>query len=179
MNWLYHAGRIAGIVLSVIGIAFVALYFFMPGKMDVSIMTGAILFVTGIIVFAVNTYFYKMFKDFPKPKGFNESFRSGADQMSSAANFLKEQNKINKLSSTGKPVRVKIISVRDTGKLVNYDPVLEFNLEVLHERRYDNYNITNHQQVVSKIIAPRLIPGNEYPAKVDPEDKNSIHISWL
>jgi hypothetical protein len=99
--------------------------------------------------------------------------------MSSAANFLKEQNKINKLNSTGKPVRVRIISVRDTGQLVNYDPVLEFNVEVLHERRYDNYNISNHKQVVSKIIAPRLIPGNEYPAKVDPEDKNSIHISWI
>ena len=51
--------------------------------------------------------------------------------MSNAADFLKEQNRVNKLSMTGKPAKVKIISVKETGQMVNFDTVLEFNLEVL------------------------------------------------
>jgi hypothetical protein len=99
--------------------------------------------------------------------------------MSNAADFLKEQNRVNKLNMTGKPAKVKIISVKDTGQMVNFDTVLEFNLEVLQERRYDNYIIDGYKQVVSKIIAPGIVPGNEYPASIDPADKNNIYISWI
>ena len=120
-----------------------------------------------------------MFKDFPKVKNYDYSMKGSANKMSSAAEYLKEQNRSNKLASIGKPIRVKIINVVDTGQIVQNDAVLNFNVEVLNERRYDNYNINDYKQVVSKIIAPRILPGNEYPAKVDPNDKNNIFISWI
>lgn len=179
MNWLYKSGLVIAVLVALAGLALGVLSFLLPGDAVVTLPTAIILFVTGAFVFGINYYFYNMFKGFPQPKSFSESFRDGASSMSSAANMLKQMNLANKLSSTGKPVKVKVLSIRDTGQLINYDPVLEFNLEVLHERRYDNYSINNHKQVVSKIIASRILTGNEYSARVDPVDKNSIYISWL
>ena len=179
MNWLYKGGIIAGIILAVIGFALIILSFVVKGFPAATLFTGGVLLVVGLLTYFINNYFYKIFKDFPKPKGFNASFRDSADKMTSAADYLKEQNRVNKLSMTGKPAKVKIISVRETGQVVNFDTVLEFNLEVLQERRYDNYNINGYKQVVSKIIAPRIVSGNEYPARVDPADKNNIYISWV
>lgn len=120
----------------------------------------------------VNKFFWGSFKP-------HDSLKSASKKMESMASFLKEQNRMNKLSASGQPVKVKIISLRDTGQLVNFDPVLEFNLEVLHEKKEDDYIVNNHQQLVSKIIISRIIPGNIYQAKVDPNDKNNVYISWL
>jgi hypothetical protein len=179
MGWFYKGGIIAGIIVAISGLVLIVIALFTKSVPPSAMMTGGILFLAGILIYFINNYFYKIFKDFPTPKGFNASFRDSADKMSNAADFLKEQNRVNKLSMTGKPAKVKIISVKDTGQMVNFDTVLEFNLEVLQERRYDNYNIDGYKQVVSKIIAPGIVPGNEYPARIDPADKNNIYISWI
>jgi hypothetical protein len=179
MNWLYKLSQVVGILLAAAGVVLIVLAALNSKTLSSLYFTGGVLIVVGIITFIINTFFAKMFKGFPKMPGFGESIKQGAQKMSSAADFLKHQNLINKLSSVGIPVKVKVLSVKDTGQLINYDPVLEFQLEVIKEHRYDNYYINNHQQMVSKIIAPRIQTGNEYNAKVDPVDRNSIYVSWM
>ena len=179
MKWLYKLSFVIAALVAIAGVILIVLSFVAPKLFSAALFTGLILVVTGVFVYGINYYFYKMFKDFPKVKGYDVSMKSSASRMSSAAEYLKEQNRSNKLASIGKPIRVKIINVVDTGQIVQNDAVLNFNVEVLNERRYDNYNINDYKQVVSKIIAPRILPGNEYPAKVDPNDKNNIFISWI
>ena len=179
MNWLYKLSQVIGIILIIAGAGAAVFAYLKPGMSSAGYMAGAILVVTGAIIFTVNTYFGRIFKDFPKTKGFGESMRDGAQRMSSAAEMLKEQNKMNRLGSEGVPIKVKIIGFKDTGTMINNDPVLEFQLEVLKEHRYDNYYINSHRQIVSKIILPRIQTGNEYPARLDPTDKNCVHISWM
>ena len=179
MKWLYKLSFVIAALVAIAGVILIVLSFVAPKLFSASLFTGLILIVTGVFVYAINYYFYKMFKDFPIVKNYDYSMKGSANKMSSAAEYLKEQNRSNKLASIGKPIRVKIINVVDTGQIVQNDAVLNFNVEVLNERRYDNYNINDYKQVVSKIIAPRILPGNEYPAKVDPNDKNNIFISWI
>jgi len=180
MNWIYKISFVISAIVALIGVILIVLGFLMPKTMSASILTGIILIITGVIVFAVNYYFYKMFKDFPIVKNYDMSMKGSANRMSNAADFLKEQNRMNKIASIGQPVRVKIINFYDTGQaLQNNETILNFNVEVLHERRFDNYNINDYKQAVSRIIIPRIQPGNEYPAKVDPGDKNNIYISWI
>lgn len=179
MNWLYKLSYTAGIIIALTGIVSVILSFLIPEKYSASLITGIILIITGVIIFAVNHYFYKMFRDFPKPEGFDLTLKGSTKMMSTATDYLKEYNRINKLGNTGKPVRVKIISVTDTGQTVQNEAVVNFNVEVLHEKRYENYIISDYKQLVSRIIIPRIQPGNEYSAKVDPKNKNDIYISWI
>ncbi|OGC19833.1 hypothetical protein A3J90_03965 [candidate division WOR-1 bacterium RIFOXYC2_FULL_37_10] len=140
-------------------------------------LTGATFFFFGILGLIFHNYIMGLLKGLPKP--YEPSLKTASDRMASMASFLKEQNRMNKLSASGQPVKVKILGVRDTGKLINFDSILEFDLEVLHEIKTDDYIINNHHQLVSKIIISRIIPGNIYQAKVDPNDKNNVCISWL
>jgi len=179
MKGMYSFIKIIGILLIITGIALIVIAVFFPEAASGLFITGAVLIIVGIIDFALGNYFGKLFKDFPKLQGFNGSMKASGKRMSSMAEFMKQQNKMNELSSKGIPVRVKIISFKDTGEIINYDSVFEFQLEVLKEHRYDNYYINNHRQIVSKVIASRIKTGNEYPAKVDPENRENIILSWL
>jgi hypothetical protein len=174
MNWLIKGSQAAGILLIAGGIISGIFSFINPKLEFVSIPAAIVLIITGIIVFAVSKFTYNMVKDLPKPPTLKES----TARISSAADMMKQMNKMNRLSASGIPVRVKVLSFKDTGQLVNYDPVIEFQLEVLKEHKYDNYYINSHKQIVSKILTGRIETGKEYYAKVDPEDRNSIIVTF-
>jgi len=174
MNWLIKGSQAAGILLTVAGIIAGIYAFINPSYEFASIPTAVILIITGVIVFAISKFTYNMVKDLPKPPTLKESTAG----ISSAADMMKQMNKMNKLSANGIPVKVKILGFKDSGQLVNYDPVIEFQLEVLKEHKYDNYYINSHKQIVSKILTGRIETGKEYFAKVDPEDKNSIFVTF-
>ena len=172
---------VIGVVLMVAGAAFIIVAFFTSPYTRFSfILTGIIFIITGAINFAVFKFLDKSFSKFPDSiKNYDTSMKGSAKRMSSMADMLKQQNNMNRLSSIGVPVKIKIINFKDTGEVVNYDSVIEFQVEVQKEHSFDNYYINSFTQIVSKVIVSRLKVGDVYPAKVDPEDKNNIYISWL
>jgi len=174
MNRIFQS---VGIVITAAGLVLLVLSFIVKDMDFISFPTAIILIITGFIIFITNRFVWNMLKGFPQTKGFSTSLKDGTAKINSATEFLKHYNKSSKLASEGIPVKVKIIGFKDTGQLVNYDPVIEFQLEVLKEHKYDNYYINSHKQIISKILLNRIQTGKEYYAKLDPEDKNNVLLS--
>jgi len=174
MNWLIKGSQAAGILLIAGGIIIGILPYIVPSIKFESLPTAITLFITGIIVFAISKFTGNMLIGLPKPPTMKES----VERISAGAEFLKQYNKMNKLSSTGIPAKVKVLGFKDTGQLVNFDSVIEFQLEVIKEHKYDNYFINSHKQIVSKILINRIETGKEFYAKIDPEDKNNVMITF-
>lgn len=175
MNLLIKGSQAAGILLIAGGIIVGILPYIIPSINFESIPVAIILVITGVILFAVNRFTSNMLKGLPKAPTMKES----AERISAGADLLKQYNKMNKLSSTGIPAKVKVLGFKDTGQLVNFDSVIEFQLEVLKEHKYDNYFINSHRQIVSKILINRIETGKEYYAKIDPEDRDNVMITFM
>jgi len=78
-----------------------------------------------------------------------------------------------RLMQEGRTGEATIKSIRDTGKTLNENPEVEFDLEV----RLDgfSYDVT-HRQIVSRIAIPQYQPGATVPVHVDREDQNKLVI---
>ncbi len=174
------------------GVALAVLAFVLPQAM-IGLLIGAVAsFAAGAIDLWFFKFFTPMMKSLPKPAGMeNEdittlrgSMRMGRatrkqniDKMASATATLQEMNRSNRLRGRGLKAKVEVLSMRDTQQLVNFDPILEFDLRVQPEHG-ELYHVKDYRQVVSKIIHPRITIGGSYDAFVDPKDQNSLIISW-
>jgi hypothetical protein len=58
---------------------------------------------------------------------------------------------------------------------VNRNPVVEFDLSVLLDRR-DPYRVT-HRQVVSRLVVDTFAPGAVVPVRVDPGNAAEVMIA--
>lgn len=174
MNRLIKGSQAGGIILIAGGIIIGILPYIIPSINFESMPIAIIFVVTGIIFLAVNKFTDNLLKGLPKPPTLKES----AEKMSSAADMMRQYNKMNKLSSIGIPAKVKILGFKNTGQLVNFDQVFEFQVEVIREHKYDNYFINSHKQIVSNILVGRIERGKEFYAKIDPEDRNNILITF-
>jgi hypothetical protein len=173
------------------GVVLVVLAFVIPTAM-VGLLVGAVaLFVAG----GVDLWFYKYFtpvmRNMPKPVGFegdpttlrgtmkmgSAMRQEGIAKMESATATLKEMNRSNRLRERGLKAQAEVLAIRDTGQLINFDPILEFDLRITPEEG-ELYHVAGYRQVVSKIIMPRTDIGGSYPAFVDREDQNSLFINW-
>ena len=83
-----------------------------------------------------------------------------------------------RLMHEGRTGQATIKSIRDTGKTLNENPEVEFDLEVsLDGFNYDltNYDLT-HRQIVSRIAIPQYQPGATVPVHVDRENQSMLVI---
>jgi hypothetical protein len=78
-----------------------------------------------------------------------------------------------RLMQEGRTGQATIRSISDTGKTLNENPEVEFDLEV----KLDGftYDVT-HRQIVSRIAIPQFQPGATVPVHVDPEDQSKLVI---
>ena len=72
----------------------------------------------------------------------------------------------------GIPARAKILSVRQTGVMLNNQPQVEFLLEV-HPPSGMPYQ-TQAKAVVSLVQIPQVQPGAEVAVKIDPTDQSKV-----
>lgn len=181
MNKFNRFSLVVGYFLLIAGAGILVFGLISNGELRLTyIFTGAILIFIGGINFIVFRFLRKSFENFPDSiKNYDISMKGSAQKLSAAAEMLRQQNNMNRLASTGKQIKVRLLNLKDTGTLINYDALIEFQLEVLMEHSYDNYYINSHKQIVSKVMISRLKTGDVYPAKLDPEDKNNIYISWM
>jgi hypothetical protein len=70
----------------------------------------------------------------------------------------------------------RILAVRDTGALVNFDPIVDIDMEVSTGGSAP-YQISR-REVVSKVALGRIAPGAEIPVMVDPFKPTEVLIDW-
>jgi hypothetical protein len=78
-----------------------------------------------------------------------------------------------RLMQEGRTGEATIRSIRDTGKTLNENPEVEFDLEVSLDGF--SYDVT-HRQIVSRIAIPQYQPGATVPVHVDREDQSKLVI---
>ena len=110
--------------------------------------------------------------------GTNNPFKIMKQGVGQASEMMEQvqadQAKAQKLMSAGIAGQATIQALRDTGKLVNNMPELEFDMEVQIEGR-EPYTVT-HRQVVPHAGLAQMQPGATVSVKVDPDDQNSLMI---
>jgi hypothetical protein len=176
---------IAGVALGVLAVV-------VPEAMVGLIIGSVACFVAGAVDLWLFNFFVPTMRNIPKPPGMEDedlttirgSMRMGRamreqsiDKMQSATATLQEMNRSNRLREQGNRAKAEVLAIRDTQQLVNFDPILEFDLRVQPEQG-ELYHIGGYRQVVSKIVYPQIAVGGSYNAFVDPEDPNSLFISW-
>jgi hypothetical protein len=98
--------------------------------------------------------------------------------LSTARNIMSSQVKQDRLRSIGKDVKVKVLAMKNTGEMVNYNSIFEFEL-LVEKEKYSTYVVPNHRQVVSRIIVPRIAVGDTFDAKVDPDNPEELWVEWV
>lgn len=81
------------------------------------------------------------------------------------------------LAVSGEPAMAQLTEARDTGTLVNLQPVIELGLLIFPEGR-PPYPVTL-RHIVPVAQVGRLIPGTMLPASIDPADPDVVWIDWL
>lgn len=181
--WLSVA---VGVILAVMAII-------VPEAMVGLIIGSLACFAAAAVDFWFVRYFSPVMKNLPRPEGIGKdedvtSLRGslrmsramrqqGIAKMEGATTTLKEMNRANRLREYGDKAQAEVLAMRDTMQLVNFDPILEFDLRIQPEYG-EEYYVRGYRQVVSKIILPRISEGSSYNAFVDPEDPNSLYINW-
>jgi hypothetical protein len=111
--------------------------------------------------------------------GIGGSFRQmkdGIGQASSALDEALDMQAAQALLQTGVPGTGKITAMTQGGAMINYQPVIEFDLEVTVEGK-DPYAV-KHKEAVAQMLLPQVQPGKTVAVKVDPADPSRLAIDW-
>lgn len=104
--------------------------------------------------------------------------KGAAQQMSGgiaqARAHLDQVDVAAQLRATGLPTQARVLGIADTGALLNFDPVVQLQLEVIPPRGGANY-LTELRSVVSKIAVPRV--GDVLPVVVDAANPHALALA--
>jgi hypothetical protein len=112
---------------------------------------------------------HKMSKQYERPK-----MRDGIKQAKEGLEQVQaDQAKADRLQTEGVDAQATVNMLEATGKTVNYQPEIRFDLTV-NVNGFETK--VNHIQVVSPAILGQLQPGATVPVKVDPNDSSQVFI---
>ncbi len=89
--------------------------------------------------------------------------------------LLQNMNQRSQILQTGIPAMATIVSLADTGMLVNYQPQVRLGLEVSPPNGAPYQ--TEVTMVVNQLMIPRVQPGQSVPVKIDPKDPSKVAIA--
>lgn len=89
--------------------------------------------------------------------------------------LLQNMNQRGQILQTGIPAMATIVSLADTGMLVNYQPQVRIGLQV-NPPNGAPYQ-TEVTMVVSQLMIPRVQPGMTVPVKIDSKDPSKVAIA--
>lgn len=104
-------------------------------------------------------------------KGFSQQMSGSIAQ---ARSHLDQADVAAQLRATGLATQARVLQIADTGTLVNFDPVVHLQLEVIPPRGGANY-VTELRTVVSKIAIPRV--GEVLSVVVDPNNPAALALA--
>jgi hypothetical protein len=103
--------------------------------------------------------------------------KEGMARMAAAQDQMAEMTRQANLQATGVTCAATVTAIRETGTMINMQPVAEIELTVLPDG-LPPYPVTIHQ-TVSQFNIPQLQPGASLSVKVDPNDPSSVFIDMV
>jgi hypothetical protein len=100
----------------------------------------------------------------------------GMDSMAQATHHMAEQTAGAQLAVTGTPAQLQVTAARDSGTVVNMQPVVELDL-LIHPESGPPYP-TTVRQTVPLASAGRVVPGAMLSGRVDRSAPTSVWIDW-
>lgn len=105
-----------------------------------------------------------------------QQMKDGMAQMQAANEMMAQQTAAANIAVNGTPGTAVIAEVRQSGGMVNHQPMVEIDLNVMREGM-PPYPVTV-KQVIEQIYLPKAIAGASVNVKVDPSDQNTVWIDW-
>jgi len=102
--------------------------------------------------------------------------REASAALEATSEMMARQTAAAGLAESGDPATAQVNAARDTGAVVNMQPVMEIDLLVFVEGQ-PPYPATL-QQIVPMAQVGRLTPGTRLPIMVDRNDPGAIWIDW-
>lgn len=118
----------------------------------------------------------KQAKEIDKTFDPGAQMRQTMEAMQAASAVMEQQTVAATLAATGEPASAQVNVARDTGQLLNNQPIIEMNLLVFLEGQ-PPYPVTV-RQIVPLAQMGRLTPGSRLAVKVDPKARETIYIDW-
>lgn len=88
--------------------------------------------------------------------------------------LLQNMNQRNQILQTGIPAMATIMSLAETGMLVNHQPQVRIGLQVNPPNGLPYQ--TELTMVISMLVIPQVQPGLTVPVKIDPKDPSKVAI---
>lgn len=104
------------------------------------------------------------------------SMEQTMEAMQEASLVMEQQTAAARLAVSGDPASAQVNLARDTGHMLNNQPIIELSLLVFLEGR-PPYPVTL-RQIVPLAQVGRLTPGSRLVVKVDPAAPEAIWIDW-
>lgn len=101
---------------------------------------------------------------------------SGLEQMKQANAMMAQQTEAASAAANGTAAQLQVTGSRDTGTVLNLQPVLEIDLLVVPDGGAPYP--TTIRQVVPMASLARVAPGGALRGKVDPSNPASVWIDW-
>ncbi len=103
--------------------------------------------------------------------------KQGMAKMAQMQEQMAEMTKQANLQATGVTCAATVVAARDTGGMVNMQPIVEIDMTVLPEG-LPPYPVTI-RQTISPIHMAAVQPGHSLSVKVDPNDPSSVFIDMM
>jgi hypothetical protein len=97
-------------------------------------------------------------------------------RMADAQELMAQQTAAANAAATGVDATATIVAVRQSGGMVNFQPMIEVDLTVLPEG-LPPYPVTV-KQVIPQVQLAQAQPGSGVHVKVDPNNPASVWIDW-
>jgi hypothetical protein len=104
-------------------------------------------------------------------KGFTDDMNQA---LAAGRGAVDMQKSAAELYQNGHPATAVVVSIQDTGQMINYNPVVVMQLKVQPQEQFEQPFDTTVQTMVSKIAVPRV--GDTINIKYDAGDHSKIAI---
>ena len=102
--------------------------------------------------------------------------RQATEALEATTEMMAQQTAAAELATSGEWATAQLSEARDTHALANLQPVMELDLMIFPEGR-PPYPVTL-RQVVPLAHVGRLVPGSQWPVRIDPANPGLVWIDW-
>jgi hypothetical protein len=99
------------------------------------------------------------------------------NRMKQANAMIQQQTQAAQLSMNGSPAQLQVTAARDTGTVMNMQPVLSIDLLVMPDAGAP-YPVTI-EQVVPVASVGRVTPGSMLRGRVDAANPSAVWVDWM
>jgi hypothetical protein len=118
----------------------------------------------------------KQAKEIDKTWDPGQQMKDGMSRMQAANEMMAQQTQAANLAMSGTSAKASIISVAQTGAMVNFQPTMAIELSVFPDGQ-PPYPVTV-TQIVEQPYLGKAMAGQQVAVKVDPDNRETVWIDW-